>query len=537
MAFSVRSTAVRACRSRQQLAGSRAGRVPYSSQHGNGAPNDDAGAAEASKKEEGKKIESKTKDDDEMGPLARRLQEATEEALFTGGRAGRQAVQDAGFSEELKAKLLEKVADAKFKTEFAGALAEAGLSPEEGPSGRGSFGAHQPWTGKESTEDAVRRMLEDATKPLKPELRGQFQPGPIDPRIKRSPVVSHGHKVATARDRASAYTKMGMKENTGLSDKEKEERKKQLQERFQPEGRTGPISISAIESMANERIENAIARGQFKNIRRGKGVERDTQSSNPFVDTTEYLMNRMIQRQDMVPPWIEKQQDLVREANSFRSRLRNDWKRHAARMISSKGGSMLEQMHRAELYAAAEKVHNPRQRTAEQIAVSSAVTDDPVMAKQLEQVEELEDVATMALERELAAAGGQAAVPETGLPRPFRDPDWERAEHKYMTLAVERLNGMTRSYNLMAPDLAKKPYFSLERELAVCYSTVAPLLAGEIQNRATRAPSRLGGTGSQMGSPGSVMDKVLGKDNVKIHVEADEKAFGFKEWWRDFWKK
>ena len=38
-------------------------------------------------------------------------------------------------------------------------------------------------------------------------------------------------------------------------------------------------------------------------------------------------MNKMIQRQDIVPPWIEKQQELVKTANVFRGRLRADWVR------------------------------------------------------------------------------------------------------------------------------------------------------------------------------------------------------------------
>lgn len=542
MVISAGHSALRACRSCRHRAATRATPAAlYSSQQQNGAfPTDNASGNPQTRSENAqtKKEAVKSNESEELGPMARRLQEATEEALFTGGRRGWQAIQDAGFSEELKEKLLSKIADEKFRNDFETVMGEAGLASKDGTPGGSTFGAHQAWQGEEKTEDAVARMLSDANKPLRPELRGN----PIDTRLRRTPMLSPGQKVASARDRAAGYTGMGMKDGHGLSDREKEERKKLFQERFHPEGRTGPISISAIESMANERIENAISRGQFKNIRRGKGVGHDSGPANPFVDTTEYLMNRIIQRQDLVPPWIEKQQELVSEANTFRARLRSDWKRHAARMIASKGGSMQEQMRRAELYAEAEKVHNPRQRSSDQIAVSSAVTDDPVMAKHLEQVEALEEVATQALEREMDAAAASTGSASSasrqvgGLPRPFRDPDWEKAEAKYMTLAIERLNSMTRSYNLMAPDLAKKPYFSLSRELDLCFATVAPLLAGEIQARATRAPPSRYGGGGQLGSAGNVMEKFVGKDNVKVHVEASEKAFGLKEWWRDFWK-
>ncbi|KAM3512805.1 hypothetical protein MY11210_003590 [Beauveria gryllotalpidicola] len=524
---------LRACRKcqRQLRTGTKIPRVvSYCSQRGDGAPLDRTAIdSKASKKDAKTTNKSRPTETEELGPLARRLQEATEEALFTGGREGRQAVQDAGFSEQLKEKLMSKIADAKFKNDFAGVLAEAGITSKGEKSHSSSIGAHQQWTGEERTEDAVLRMLNDSKKPLQPELRGK----PIDMRLRRAPVLSPGQRAASARDRASAYSSIVMKDSAGLSDKEKEEMKKQFRERFQPEGRVGPVAISAIASMANERIEDAIARGQFENIPRGNGVESDSRANNPFIDTTEYLMNRLIQRQDLVPPWIEKQQELVREANTFRARLRSDWKRHAARMISSKGGSVLEQMQRAELYAAAERVHNPRRRGSDQIAVSPAMTDDPVMSKQLEQVEELEEVATNALKSEIAAESSGRQ-----LPRPFRDAAWEKAEEKYMTLAIERLNGLTRSYNLMAPDLAKKPYFSLARELAVCYATVAPLLASEIRNRATRAPtSQLGGGGQMARGGGDVVDSVAGSGDAKIRLEGNDKAFGLKEWWRDFWKK
>ena len=70
----------------------------------------------------------------------------------------------------------------------------------------------QPWTGEEQTQDTVLRMLDDARKPLKPEFRGKFELPAIDTRIKRQPVVKPGQRAATARDRASLYSGMGMKE-------------------------------------------------------------------------------------------------------------------------------------------------------------------------------------------------------------------------------------------------------------------------------------------------------------------------------------
>ncbi len=90
---------------------------------------------------------------------------------------------------------------------------------------------------------------------------------------------------ASARDRANAYAGMGLKDSSGLSEEEREAVKREFRERFAPAARAVPNSVSSLAALANERIEDAIARGQFKNIPRGKGVERDTRADNPFIDT------------------------------------------------------------------------------------------------------------------------------------------------------------------------------------------------------------------------------------------------------------
>jgi hypothetical protein len=487
--------------------------------------------------------------------MARRLEEATEEALFTGGRAGRRAVEDAGFSKELKERLLAKVQDAKFRSEHASAFAEAGL-PTSAGRGTAHIAASEPWAGQESTEDAVLRMLNDARKPLAPSLRGKPKlPDlkPVDMRFTRDRRTS-GQRAAGAKEKAAVYAGMGLKndQKNGLTDKEREMMREEFRERFRPAARAMPNTITGLASLANERIEDAIARGQFKNIPRGKGVERDTRSDNPFIDTTEYIMNKMIKRQDIVPPWIEKQQELVKAAHTFRTRLRNDWRRHAARVIASKGGPLLEQMARARRYAEAEQVHNPRRRDIEKIAVPTNSTDDPVMTKLREQLStelaaELADVdaaiQTAATTQPTVATEGasteveqaEASAEEAPLPPPFRDPDWLRAEQTYMDLSITNLNTLTRSYNLMAPELAKKPYFTLERELNACYADVAPLLAEAIKERATRPSKPLA---ESMGhGRGSILDRFNRETHQSKIYDSKTPHYGFKEMWRDLFRK
>ncbi|KPM41185.1 hypothetical protein AK830_g5346 [Neonectria ditissima] len=487
----------------------------------------------------------------EPGPLARRLEEATEEALFTGGTAGRRAVEDAGFSEELKEKLLNKIADAKFQTQYPSGFSQADM-PAAAGEGTRHMATAQPWAGEESMADGVLRMLDDAKKPLAPGQRGKFQTPPVDMRFRKGPTKSPGQKVATAKDRASMYTGMDMKSKNGLSEAEREAYRRQLRERFEPGSRAMPTTLSGLAGMANERIEDAIARGQFKNIPRGTGVARDARADNPFIDTTEYILNKMIQQQDLVPPWIEKQQELTKAVRVFRARLRNDWKRHASRMIASKGGSLEEQMRRAEEYAAAEEVHNPSARvrgeeektTTTPVVVLSDKTEkdesNEINGRQTSESTTCENEARASVEVSTTPASVSKSGMGSGrLPPPFRDATWEQTEKSYLSLAVEELNRLTRSYNLMAPDLAKKGYYTLERELRACFADVAPEVAREIQARALGGPVRslgLRGDGERVRG-GGVLETLSGGKPVRIHVEGEEKAYGLKQWWRDVWKK
>ncbi|KAI0161300.1 hypothetical protein GGR57DRAFT_353285 [Xylariaceae sp. FL1272] len=466
-------------------------------------------------------------------PLARRLEEATEEALLTGGRAGRRAIEDAGFSEELKERLYAKVKDAQFRSEHAAAFSEAGMPSSTGSATRVTA-TSRAWTGEEATEDAVLRMLTDAHKPLSRDLRSRPKlPDlqPIDLRMGKSQKLSPGHKVVNARDKASVYAEMSRKElEAGLSEEEREAMRQELRERFKPAARALPNTLTGLTSLANERIEDAIARGQFKNIPRGKGVERDPRSDNPFIDTTEYILNKMIKRQDIVPPWIEKQQELAKASHVFRARLRSDWRRHAARMISSTGGSLEDQMTRARRYAQAEEIHNPRKRNVDQTSVPTNSTDDVVMVKVRQQNDP-----ESPNELDSSISPETSVLTDSPLPPPFRDPDWLSMEKSYMELSINNLNTLARSYNLMAPELAKKPYFSLQRELDNCYADVAPLLAKAIQERATRPAKSLADTLGD--KPSSILDRFGNSTRGAKIYDSKAPKYGFKEMWRDLFAR
>lgn len=150
----------------------------------------------------------------------------------------------------------------------------------------------KPWTGEEAHEDTVLRMLVDKHKPLRGGGGGVNMDLRPAPKIRRSAQL----RLAYARDQSTEYS---ITKGIILSDEEKAQQTNLFKERFLPEGR--PVaSINAIASLADQRIEEARARGQFKNLPRGKPLERDHNADSPFLNTTEYFLNRIIKKQEIV---------------------------------------------------------------------------------------------------------------------------------------------------------------------------------------------------------------------------------------------
>ncbi|KAK4543016.1 hypothetical protein LTR36_006014 [Oleoguttula mirabilis] len=477
----------------------------------------------------------------------------SEESLETGGRSARKAVEEAGFSDELKRELEEKIANASFRSEHAGAFAEANM-PLGAGRGTRDIAAATPWTGTESVEDAALRMLTDAYKPIRvpskiPGLRGP--PTRIDTGRPKKQAAT-GARLVNARDKTSIYASM---KDSGMSEQERERLRQEMKQRFQPDGRA-PATVQGLANLANQRIEDAIARGLFKNLPRGKKIERDYNASSPFIDTTEYFMNKIIQKQEIVPPWIEKQQELVSVATKFRGRLRADWRRHVARTLASKGGGLERQMKLADQYALAESRSNPSKKAVEQINTmnsegqlsqitlagelkatpTSGSSPAETVIKVIEQtvgedgaLKQPEEQTTLSAEQPAASAANQEPAGEPTVP-PFRDPQWEQTERAYLRAAVDNINSMTRSYNLMAPDLAKKPYFSLDRELRACFADVAPTVASAIRERAL-AP-KIKGVEIIGHKPGGVLERFSMERTAHVHDER-KPQYGFKDFWRD----
>ena len=225
------------------------------------------------------------------------------------------------------------------------------------------------------------------------------------------------------------------------------------------------------------------------------------------MDTTSYFLNKIIQKQEILPPWVEKQQELAQTTHTFRLRLHRDWLRFITRRIASSGGSLASQIETAENYARAEA----RRVKLELITVKLSHNEE-LTAEEKEWYE--------------------ADQVNPGPTKLFRDAEWEKQEESFNNLSIKDLNDLARSYNLMAPELARKPYFSLERELKRCFAAVAPEVAGELKRRAEK-----GTTWDDVGVKKKKKESVKGKLGLEDGVEVydDERpTFGFRDLWRQW---
>jgi DnaJ family protein C protein 28 len=116
---------------------------------------------------------------------------------------------------------------------------------------------------------------------------------------------------------------------------------KELDER-EPTSEAQQASLTQSQ-IVEDRIQRAREEGLFRNLKgRGQPFQQDwNERSNPHIDSTSFLMNRIVQRQGAAPAWIELQQQVDHHLGSFRIGLRDAWTRRAVRMLSLDGPGVL----------------------------------------------------------------------------------------------------------------------------------------------------------------------------------------------------
>ncbi|KAH7887496.1 hypothetical protein F5I97DRAFT_837424 [Phlebopus sp. FC_14] len=374
---------------------------------------------------------------------------------------------------------------------FADAAREEAEETETGAAGAHRAGIlssledqHRNWTGEESTEDAVLRMLVDKYRPLRSgpfktadqqlkEAPPQLHPSPVVPstpartwqEVANEPLLpavkDHRpwHTTFKPPSHASASIKLGnfspvsarTSQISDAADERTRRTEKELMKRRQQAGRltrarestldyrlglrdggdgkspsrTNPLSLKGWQSLVEDRIEKARMAGHFDKVKgRGQPIARITEERNPFIAREEFLMNRIVQRNGAAPPWVEVQIELETAVRSFREALRQSWTRRAIRMLTmSQSAAMLPSLS------------------------FSTVTS-------------------------------------------LRDHEWEERERSYHDTAVGELNSLVRKYNAMAPYAVRRPYYTRDAELAKAYQDCGGDILRGIAERSQEVPSR-----------------------------------------------
>ncbi|KAK7206343.1 hypothetical protein BZA70DRAFT_132520 [Myxozyma melibiosi] len=500
--------------------------------------------------------------EEEIGPMTRRLRQLAEEAppVRHDSTFGKEVPDEDFMSEEEIRDLQERLSARVYKEKNAQYIAAANL-PASASKHTRDIAYSKPWTGTEAQEDAVLRMLVDVNKPLRIPGGGRggaygarsgggggyagggggANGGTVIPMPTMAKAVPNSVRLSEAREKSLEYSLQKVSTDGSGSGKTPTAKKKastnQLEEdsefrkiyaeRFRPP-RAMPGTLHGLRAIADERIEDARARGQFKNIPRGGKLDMDARISSPFLDTTEFFLNRIIQRQDIQPPWIDKQATVRQDIRRFRIELREQWKRHAMRLISTERPNSLEQqMELAQKYADAELLAARKQGLLKSKPKDTTeAVDGFITAERLAAVELASEILV-----EDKVEVDEFSIHETDHPR-LSKREWEEIEKSYHELSIKTLNDSIRSYNLMAPAPARRAYLSIDRERQMCYAEVAPLLADALRDREEAIRSGRNSLKRDRTAPGSVVTGLFGDQVVVMEKRGGE--YGFKEMFKDW---
>ena len=205
--------------------------------------------------------------DEEDSAMQRRLQSLAESAqpLRDDPKAGPTST----ITDTDLLKLQDRIAQASFQQSYPRAHAQHNLPPSADKLTR-DIAADQPWTGEEPTNDAVLRMLTDVHKPLK-------MPVP-KPTLSGLPLKAAVPKTNLAPNTASGRVLAAKEASQGYS---------LLKEKLSPGFRSMPATMEGLASLAEERIQDARSRGEFKNLPgRGKPAPKDHLNDSPYLDRT-----------------------------------------------------------------------------------------------------------------------------------------------------------------------------------------------------------------------------------------------------------
>ncbi|OWB63125.1 hypothetical protein B5S32_g4442 [[Candida] boidinii] len=384
----------------------------------------------------------KTSDEDtDTGYMMRRLQQLAEDASPSSADPKAGIPQDAlpydttihnNVDKTELNELLDKVESNIFDNKYQKEIGISKLPSYVNKHSR-DLAMSNSWTGTESNFDASLRMLNDAHKPMRVKTTGTGAP-----MFRARPTIKD--RIHKAREGALDYqiSKISDPSDKAKKNGDGEDDDDGFAEMYR-ERLLGPAQLlndsfasvdNSIKSLADQKIMDAQRRGEFKNLPRGKPLEGVYSAENAYIDRTEFHLNKILKRQDAIPPWIEKQSSVEVEIKNFRDELDSHWKKKAVHIIC-------------------DKYH---------VNVKTNLTG----------------LSTENLIRKITNDFSSSGMPLTSA-------EWELQESSYLDTKIRVLNDSLRGYNLQAPLASQKIYLQKQKEVQACYKRVSPLLSGLVK--------------------------------------------------------
>ncbi|CUM62603.1 uncharacterized protein PRCAT00000156001 [Priceomyces carsonii] len=172
----------------------------------------------------------------------------------------------------------------------------------------------RPWSGSESVHDANLRMLVD----LQPKAKV------VNLSVERKPKISSAQRIGNAREDYLDY-KINKKKDDNFKEMYKEKLLgfSMLLDVSSPHTAIG-MATTLADTRINAQINQRTGTFDHKSMENVRGKPLSKEHLANCMDSN-YFMNQILTKQEVLPPWIESQQGINREINGFRKVLDNIW--------------------------------------------------------------------------------------------------------------------------------------------------------------------------------------------------------------------
>ncbi|GMM38775.1 hypothetical protein DASC09_061140 [Saccharomycopsis crataegensis] len=267
----------------------------------------------------------------------------------------------------------------------------------------------KPWRGEQGASEISARITNDSNKYIKKRV----STAPTGFELKKKLTVPE--RMIRAKENSLDYTLL-----KHTSEEDSKFREMMREKLLGPEQVTR-VSFSDAFFLADAKIADAKAKGQFNNLPKGKPLDH-TYQQNPYLDTTDYHLNNILKRQEVKIPWIEKQGSVAIEVKKFRENLKKEWVTRAVHKIDNMKKN---------------DTGDDKLKCAEYYSVNYAK---------------------------------------------LIDRSWEDQKKKFLNLSIRHLNDSIRGYNLQAPMASHIFYLVEEKELARCYKDGSKEIVSAMKN-------------------------------------------------------